>query len=264
MTLMKVCRGLAVALVSLAVSVTLVAVGFGACLLPPVTQGLSRAFAQDDMSPFSREQLAQVADATRDFSFASHDELTLLKVIYGVNAEYQDALEEDGQSLAYDAPKLANVTDVDDLAQLRSAFAGASEAYCFPAETVSHLDDCHAIMAVATPVLICVALVTAAGLSLLGVTGMRREMGTALSGAGAFVLATFALLGIWAVVDFRSLFVVFHQLLFIRGNWQFPHGCLLICALPTEFWMGMGILWLAVTISGSVACIAAGRSLRHA
>lgn len=264
MTPKKVFHKLAIVLASLAASITLVAVGFGACLLPPVTQGLSQAFAQDDVSPFSREQLVQVADATRDFSFASHDELALLKVMYGVNAEYQDALEEAGLLPADDAPNLEGVTEADNLAQLRSAFAGASEAYCFPAETVSHLDDCHAVMAVMMPVLVCITLVTAAALSLLGMAGRRRETGVVLSGAGAFVLVTFAVLGIWAALDFRSLFRVLHQLLFSRGNWRFPHDSLLICAFPTRFWMGMGALWLATTISGSVACIVVGQHLRHA
>lgn len=126
--------------------------GLGACLLPPVTRALSRTYALEDLSPFSREQLAQVADAIRDFSFGAHDELALQQTVYAVDAEFRASLAESAV-LPASFPDLDAVTDTSDLAQLRAVFARAGEQWCLPADAVSHLDDCHKVLLSALPVL---------------------------------------------------------------------------------------------------------------
>lgn len=259
---MSIFRRIAIVAVALALSVTFVAAGLCACLLPPVTQALSGAFAQDDVSPFSREQLARVADATREFSFGANDESTLLRVIYEVNREHADQVRADGLSLSASAPELDAVTDASDLAQLRVAFVGASEAYCFSLDAISHLDDCHTVLATATPVLVVCALISVVGLVAMGRAWGRLPVGTALVVSGGIVLAVFVLFGLWAAIDFDGLFTTFHQLFFSQGNWQFPYDCLLICALPTEFWMGMAGTWLATSIVVSVVALVVGCRLR--
>ncbi len=263
---MKTVRGLITTLGTVALAITLVAAGLGVCLLPSLTQGLAHSFAREDLSPFSREQLVRVADATRDFSFASHDETALYKVIYDVNAEHQQTLKDAGTSIPTDCPQLDKVTDQSDLTQLRSAFAGASESYCYSADSVSHLDDCNAVLVEAMPTLVGSAIVSVVALVALGVMGGRRSrhsMGAMLLVAGMTVVVCFVALGLWAVVDFNGLFTAFHKLFFSQGNWQFPYDSLLICALPTEFWMSMGAIWLGTSTLTALVCIVVGKQLRR-
>lgn len=259
---MKVARGIIATLTACALAVMLVAAGLAVCLVPPVTQGLSSLFAKDGISPFSRAQLVQVADATRDFSFGEHDEAELLRVIYQVDAEYQESIESAGGTVPADFPQLDRVTSKTSVPQLRSAFEGASELYCYSANTVAHLDDCYNLLARAFPILVICGAIAIVGLVFVGVTGRKRWVGGTLMGAGGVVVVAFAALGVWAVVNFDGFFRTFHQLFFAQGNWEFPYDSLLICALPTEFWMGMGIVWLVVALVLAVLSIVIGRRLQ--
>ena len=49
---------------------------------------------------------------------------------------------------------------------------------------------------------------------------------------------------------------------FSQGNWMFYVDSLLICSLPTEFWMGMGVCWLVTSIAASTTSVLAGWRLR--
>ena len=68
----------------------------------------------------------------------------------------------------------------------------------------------------------------------------RRALGGVAQAAGIAVVAVFALLAAWVVVDFNGFFAAFHSLFF--GNWRGPvlHDSLLITMYPPEFWIGMG------------------------
>ncbi len=259
---MKVLRGIIAAVTAIALAVVFVAVGLAACMAPPVTQSLSNMFAKDGLSPYDRSQLVQVADATRDFSFGTHDERALYRTIYQVCKEYEQKIADAGGVVPSDFPKLDRVTDMTSLPQLKSAFAGASELYCYSENTVSHLDDCYKLIARAFPWLIVALGVAIVGLVFTGVVGRKHALGSVLFSAGILVVVAFVALGVWAAVDFNGFFRMFHQLFFSQGNWEFPYDSLLICALPTEFWMGMGAVWLVVAIVMSVLSIVIGRKLR--
>ena len=260
---MEVFRKIVAVVTALAVAVCFVGLGFLACTLPPVTHGLSSVFAQDELSPFDRNQLVKVADATRDYSFGSHDELALYQVIYEVNDEYRQAVTENGGLVPAAFPALNAVRDAGNIEQYRAAFENASELYCYTPSTVSHLDDCHAIAAAAYPVLIACAIIGAAGLFFTGTTGGKRRLGTTVLGAGLAVLVGFVVVGAWAAIDFTGFFAAFHQLFFAQqGNWTFPYDSLLICSLPQPFWMGMGIVFLLVAVLVCVASILVGQRLR--
>ena len=259
---MRIVRGIVACITALALAVTFVAAGVAACVLPPVTQGLSSLFAKDALSPYDRTQLVQVADATRDFSFGAHNELALYQAIYQVCSEYEQKLAESGGTVPADFPKLDRVANRASLSQMKFAFAGASELYCFSENTVSHLDDCYTLVARAFPFLIVVVAVAIVGLVLSGVAGRKRSVGSVLFAAGIIVIVAFAWLGIWAAVDFNGFFRAFHQFFFSQGNWEFPYDSLLICALPTEFWMGMGVVWLAVAFVISLLSITIGKRLK--
>ena len=92
--------------------------------------------------------------------------------------------------------------------------------------------------------------------------GGKRLLGRVLTGAGVSVLAVFALLAAWVAIDFDGFFAQFHSLFFAAGTWTFSWDSLLICMYPPEFWVGMGTIWLVVTVACCVVCITIGRLLR--
>ena len=248
----------------MAMAFVFVGVGFLACIMPPVTHGLSSVFALDDLSPFDRSQLVKVADATRDYSFGAHDELALYRTIYEVDREFQASLNEAGGMVPADFPALAAVRDAGNVEQYRQAFAHASELYCYSPATLSHLDDCHAIASAAYPALVAIAILAVAGLAFTGVTAGGRRFGTVLLAAGVIVLALFVVLGVWAAIDFTGLFNAFHHVFFAQqGNWTFPYDSLLICSLPQPFWAGMAAVWLGASVVLSIVSILIGRRLKR-
>ena len=261
---MALVRNIVNVVTAIALAALFVLAGLAACLAPPVTHGLSSVFARDDLNPLDRNQLVRVADETRDYSFGAHDELALYQVIYDVDTEYRDNVGFSASaSTSTGFPRLDLVSDRNSLPQLKSAFAGASELYCYSEETVSHLDDCYNLVRASVPWAIAIAIIAFAGLVFTGVTGGPRRTHAVLIAAGALVIAAFAALGIWAIVDFAGLFAAFHSLFFSAGSWVFPYDSLLICALPTEFWMGMGAVWLATSVLLSILSLIIGFKLRR-
>ena len=124
------------------------------------------------------------------------------------------------------------------------------------------MDDCYNIARTAYVVLAICAIAAVAGLIACGTLGRKRLVGNVLMAAGITVFVVFAALGIFAAIDFNRFFTVFHSVFFSQGNWTFPYDSLLICALPTEFWVGMGVIWLAVAALVSILSIAIGARLR--
>ncbi|MEI2998709.1 MAG: DUF1461 domain-containing protein [Senegalimassilia faecalis] len=132
-----------------------------------------------------------------------------------------------------------------------------------PADAISHLDDVYRVVSVAKPALAVIAVLCIAGLAHVAVRINRRALGRVLIAGGAFALAAFAALGIWALVDFYGLFGVFHSLFFQAGTWTFSLDSLLITLYPTAFWMGMAGIWLAVTCGLSILAVLVGFTLGH-
>ena len=259
---MALVRNIVSAVAAVALAALFLLVGLAVCLVPPATHVLSSVFATDDISPLDRNQLVKVADATRDYSFGAHDQLALYQTIYDIDVEYRDNVGYSAASTTSAGfPRLDVVSDRNDLVQLKSAFSGASELYCFSEETVSHLDDCYHLFAAAIPYAIAILMLAVFGFVFTGVTGGKRRVGIILVAAGIIVLALFAVFAIWAMVSFQSLFAAFHGLFFSAGSWLFPYDSILICALPTEFWMGMGAIWLVVAALLSILSIVVGRRL---
>ena len=142
--------------------------------------------------------------------------------------------------------------------------AQASDTYVLDPEAIEHLDDVFGVLATAEPVVLGVliaAVLTAVG---VGCASGRRTFGTVLLCAGLGTIAIFAILGIWAAIDFEGLFAVFHSLFFAQGSWVFSADSLLITMYPEPFWIGMGAIWLATTIAVSAVSAIAGFALRHA
>lgn len=266
---MSIVRKIFSVIATIALAVTFVGAGFLACTTPPVTHVLANFFSDDVTSPFSRSQLVQVADATRDYSFATHDKVALYRTIYQVDAQYQQQLENGGGTVAYDFPQLyvvaegAQGTQADTInaTQYAAVFAGASEMYCYSPQTIEHLDDCYNLARFAYPLIAAMAIVGVVLLVFTGITGRKRAVGRVLLASGIVVLVAFVGLGVWAALDFTGFFTLFHNVFFSQGNWTFPYDSLLICALPTPFWAGMGVVWLAVAVLASVLSLVIGARL---
>ena len=259
---MSIFRKIASVIAAVALAVAFVGAGFLVCTTPPVTQVLANTFSDDVTSPFSRTQLVQVATATRDYSFGGHGKSNLYRVIYDVDLQYQQQVEDAGGVPPVGFPNLSVVSDPDDPKQVASAFATASEMYCYSPDTVSHLDDCYNLAAVAVPLIAVMAAVGLVGLVVVGLAGRKRAVGNVLLAAGIVVLVAFVAFGAWAVIDFNGFFATFHGLFFSQGNWTFPYDSLLICSLPTPFWAGMGVVWLVVAVLASALSIIIGKRVR--
>ena len=260
---MRVLQGIIAVVGTIALAVTIVAAGFLACLLPPVTHGLASAFSNSDVSPFDKGQLVQVADATREYSFGSHDLVQLYQAVYEVDRAYYDGLAAKGKAPEGAFPGTVANPATAKASDFALAFSGASDQYCYSTDVISHLDDCNNIVHFAYPFMAVCAIAAVAALVWGAHRRGVRRVGLMLRVAGIVVLAAFAAIGIWAVVDFNGFFGAFHGLFFSQGNWTFAYDSLLICALPTAFWMGMGIVWLLVSVILSVLGIAIGGRLMH-
>ena len=259
---MKAIRVIINAVTAIMLAFALIGGGFAVCVASPVTHGLSWVFSDDATSPFDRNQLARVADATRDYAFGNHDLLALYQVIYDVDVEYRGSVGYSAASTTSASfPKVDQVTDRTSIAQLRDAFSGASVMYCYSQAELSHLDDCYVIARLAYPVIIAAAILALAGLIFTGITGRKRRLGAVFLAAGVLVFVLFVALAVWAALDFQGFFAAFHGLFFSQGNWEFPYDSLLICALPTGFWVAMGVVWLIIALLLAIVSILIGRKL---
>ena len=225
---------------AVALAVTLVAAGFGVCAgLPMTTELLSRAASGNDTTPFSTDELVRAALATRDYTIGSNDRNALALVIAEINQSAETPYAELGADRIWEAP----------------------ERYTLTSEALSHLDDVHEVVFLAAPALAAIALVALGLLSVAATQRGRRAAGAAFVAAGAFVICLFLACGLWAALDFSGFFAAFHALFFAAGSWTFPADSLLITMYPAAFWMGMGIVWLAVSALASILAIAIGRAL---
>ena len=236
----SVLAGIVSAIAAVCLAVSLVAAGFAVCAVPDLTTRLlSMATSNDAGSPFSKDELVHAAVATKDYTVGAHDEDALELVLRDINRTADTGYSE--------------VRDIFD----------APEELSLPTDAMDHLDDVYGVVSVAEQVLKYVAIAAVAGLALCALLRGRRRAGGVLIGAGVGVIACFAALGAWAALDFNGLFAAMHSLFFAAGTWTFSYDSLLIRMYPIAFWMGMGIVWLAVTGILSIAAIVVGAKLRR-
>lgn len=294
------------ALCALCLAFTFVAVGFVAVAVPDTaTTALSERFSgtTNDRTPFSADELREMALAGKRYTFDTDDTFALYQAIYDINASAAaagratrgaldttrwDALASQDQLTRAEAQTGAQTTpfyalacsisganaNAGDTARLREIqptpehaeelLAEASEAYVLDAEAISHLNDVFRVAQTAEAAII--AALVVAVLTAVGVCCSvgRRAFGSVLACAGAIAIIAFAALGIWAAIDFEGLFAVFHSLFFASGSWVFSADSLLITMYPEPFWVGMGAIWLGATALASAAAIAIGVALKRA
>lgn len=248
-----------------ALAVSLIAAGFAACAVPDVsTKALASVYSTDDASPFTKDELVAAAVQTKHYTIDDNDKAAVYATIAAINA--QEAL---AGTAGKGAPKIdatanyaAGELSGEQVAALEAAFDAASERYVLTLDAVSHLDDVFGVVQAAKWWLLAAVVAACVGCTATAFRGGKRLLGRVLAGAGVSVLAVFALLAAWVAIDFDGFFAQFHSLFFAAGTWTFSWDSLLICMYPPEFWVGMGAIWLVVTVACCVVCITIGRLLR--
>lgn len=248
-----------------ALAVSLIAAGFAACAVPDVsTKALASVYSTDDASPFTKDELVAAAVQTKHYTIDDNDKAAVYATIAAINA--QEAL---AGTAGKGAPKIdatanyaAGELSGEQVAALEAAFDAASERYVLTLDAVSHLDDVFGVVQAAKWWLLAAVVAACVGCTATAFRGGKRLLGRVLAGAGVSVLAVFVLFAAWVAIDFDGFFAQFHSLFFAAGTWTFSWDSLLICMYPPEFWVGMGAIWLVVTVACCVVCITIGRLLR--
>lgn len=248
-----------------ALVVSLIAAGFAACAVPDVsTKALASVYSTDGASPFTKDELVAAAVQTKHYTIDDNDKAAVYATIAAINA--QEAL---AGTAGKGAPKIdatanyaAGELSGEQVAALETAFDAASERYVLTPDAVRHLDDVFGVVQAAKWWLLAAVVAACVGCTATAFRGGKRLLGRVLAGAGVSVLAVFALLAVWVAIDFDGFFAQFHSLFFAAGTWTFSWDSLLICMYPPEFWVGMGAIWLVVTVACCVVCITIGRLLR--
>ncbi len=286
---MRLINSLLTAILTLATSLCLAYALFGAglvvCTTPQATSALGNTFAGWEDSVFPEDDMATLAEAARSFSIEGTSEEELYNTISTVVAQNSpdllaqlgfdaESIEATAQSSTANAgadestsdatADSADTADAENnaLAQaLKEASSSYVEQYSLPAQAVSHLQDCTPLFQtgrISTGVVAGFGLV---GLIALGLLRGRKRVGAACIAAASLVFALLVVLGVWALLDFDSLFTWMHTLLFAQGNWTFPSNSLLIQLFPEAFWAAMAGLWVITSALCALVVLIIGKLL---
>ena len=268
-------------------AVTLLVCGFAACCLPVTTASLAGAVSTGADSPYTHEQLVELAQETRAFTVDAHSSMEEAResLAADVVAAAREASAEgapkysqwtqqarqvlgdgggESSAAAADAGEAGAAAAADGTAlETMDALAKVSDRYALDADAVSHLEDCNGLITGLSSYL---GMIGVAALIIALVLGFRKQFAALafmLRMGPALLLAVLVVLGLWGLVDFNGLFAAFHSLFFANGTWTFSYDSLLITMYPPEFWIGMGAVWLAATGLLSIASIVVGALLRR-
>lgn len=130
------------------------------------------------------------------------------------------------------------------------------DEYVYDNRSIEHLRDVQSVISRAT---------VAAGFAFVGVlvfaallvrSGRRRLVQRVMGIIGGSYLVATIVFGLWAFIDFNSLFTQFHHVFFAEGTWLFSHDSLLIVLFPEKFWMILGAIWLLLVLLSSIGLVA--------
>lgn len=263
-------------------AVTLLVCGFAACCLPVTTASLAGAVSTGADSPYTHEQLVELAQETRAFTVDAHSSMEEAResLAADVVAAAREASAEgapkysqwtqqarqvlgdgggESSAAAADAGEAGAAAAADGTAlETMDALAKVSDRYALDADAVSHLEDCNGLITGLSSYL---GMIGVAALIIALVLGFRKQFAVLafmLRMGPALLLAVLVVLGLWGLVDFNGLFAAFHSLFFVEGTWTFNYDSLLISMYPIDFWMGMGAVWVGSAIGVGLLCFAAG------
>ena len=263
-------------------AVTLLVCGFAACCLPVTTASLAGAVSTGADSPYTHEQLVELAQETRAFTVDAHSSMEEAResLAADVVAAAREASAEgapkysqwtqqarqvlgdgggESSAAAADAGEAGAAAAAAGTAlETMDALAKVADRYALDADAVSHLEDCNGLITGLSSYL---GMIGVAALIIALVLGFRKQFAALafmLRMGPALLLAVLVVLGLWGLVDFNGLFAAFHSLFFVEGTWTFNYDSLLISMYPIDFWMGMGAVWVGSAIGVGLLCFAAG------
>lgn len=239
---MKTLNMIARVVATATLAVLLATAGLFVCCARPATLLLAQAVGNDAGSPYGEEALTGLAVLTRDYTVDGGDRAAVLDTI-------AQAASDVSPAVAQSADKAA-------------ATEKLGERYTLSEDALDHLDDVRAVLAGVRWALAAMAVAFIAAAAHVLVRCGMREFAAVLRHAALAVAAVFAAAAVWVAVDFDGFFAAFHSLFFADGTWTFSWDSLLICMYPPEFWLGMGALWLGVTLAGCAVCFIMGKLLR--
>lgn len=113
-------------------------------------------------------------------------------------------------------------------------------------DDLSHLRDCRGLFLGVMKVGVVSGIAALILIIILLASHRKRLLGRSLI-ASLVLTITLSVAAVgFAVQDFDTFFNFLHSFFFTSGSWLFPADCLMICALPTPFWMAMGVLWVVL------------------
>ena len=239
-------------------SASLVGAGLFVCCTPPATSILSSLFSDAEDSVFTHEELVKAAKATRTYTVGNNDNTPLYQVLFEINIKAKEA----GRAVLNGAPFFPENRASFTTDELQALFLFANDSYVLTSDAISHLDDVNSVVNVARVILIILTVLALAGCIFLGITEGRRTLGLTITAAAVIVLVLFALIAAWAAISFQTFFTFLHSLFFTDGTWTFSAESLLIRMYPTNFWIGMGVIWLATTVLACVCALTLGRLIK--
>lgn len=208
--------------------------------VPAITDNLSRATATVDIAKFNRDQLVNMANKTRAFVASETERNDLYGTIEQINKEANT--------------QYANNEGAD--------FAAVDEQYSLDSKNISHLQDVRDLFANVKIAFTICGVGAIIFLVLIFIFCGRSAFGRALMWSGLLILAILIILGVWAIIDFNSMFNWLHSLFFKGGTWLFSENSLMICMYPTAFWVGMASICVGTSLIASLILIIVGKIVK--
>ncbi len=245
-------------------AVALAVCGFAFCCMPPTTNWLASSMSLGEESPYTHDQLVQLADVTRTYTVDQRS-LGDDPVQAVANATLTCAREASAKG----SPK-ADLWNAQAKAVLDESAADASpdvtmeklaqvsDRYALDSAAMTHLDDCYRAITGVSSWLGMIGVAALLVAILLFVRKQFAALAFMLRVGPVFLVVVLGILGLWAVIDFNGLFAVFHSFFFEDGTWTFPADSLLISMYPLTFWQGMAGVWAAGAIGLGVLCFVGG------
>lgn len=220
--------------------------GLVVCMMPQTTQLLGNNFSGWDDATYPQETMEELAEAVRSFSIDNTGRQLLENTVKGALAQNFPEVEQGIQT----GNTGQNVGG--NLAAGGLGIGNPISIYTLPDSALDHLQDCIPIFTTSRITIVLSLVFALVGVILLIIRRRRKLAGWIMFATSLAVIGIIAVLGIWAFVDFDSLFTELHALFFSGGTWLFPADSLLITLFPEAFWMGMGITWVLISL---IACL---------
>jgi len=138
-------------------AVALLSAGFAACCTPLATQAFSQRFSDFETAPYGRDQLIDLASATRDYTV---DGISRNELYNRIVQAAQTSATDDGLGKTARWKTIADQTGLlagTDDSTIGKALA-RDDRYSLDETALSHLDDCNRLISSSVPKLAACAL----------------------------------------------------------------------------------------------------------